>query len=265
MSVREVLDRSRLGSDAPSTSPRLAVAWRDTTGEYVPIGLLQFDGLNYQFCYVGRASQLTEFRPLLGLPDLYQTYRSERLFPMFAQRVMSPRRPDYQEHLNALSLHGDEGPMELLGRTQGQRHGDTVQLIPEPSVDLDGSTICRFLVNGIRHVLEEDPEIEYRLRQLQVGDALNLVSETTNEFNSRALLVTREGERLGWVPNLLLDYVHRALETGSTQVVVDTINGPGVSPHVRLSAILRGSVPVGYEPFSGPDWEPLTPPASDNA
>lgn len=70
------------------------------------------------------------------------------------------------------------------------------------------------------------------------------------------LLISAEGnDLLGWVPNLLLDYVHTLRESGPVELRVEHTNGPKVPYHFRLIALVEGRVPVGYQPFAGPGWE----------
>jgi hypothetical protein len=254
-----IVEDSRV-PDALSRAPRrLAVAWQHPlTRAIEPVGILECDEAGYRFCYVRNTLGVQGFRPLLGFPHLQKTYQSSRLFPLFAQRVMDARRSDYGRYLSQLHLSKDAGPLELLGRSAGHRKGDTIQLYPEPFVAPDGSTCSIFLVNGVRHVLEADPAAEQRFASLRPGEQLALVDEPDNSWNNRAILVTvTDGQRLGWVPDLLLDYVHIVRKQGEPSLVVEHVNGPEVSPHLRLLVRLNGQVPAGYRPFAGPSWEPI--------
>jgi hypothetical protein len=95
----QVLDAS------PRVLRRLAVAWQHpVTRAIEPVGILECDEAGYRFRYVRNALRVEGFRPLLGFPDLHRTYESTRLFPLFAQRVMDARRPDYRRMLGPLSF-----------------------------------------------------------------------------------------------------------------------------------------------------------------
>jgi hypothetical protein len=171
---------------------------------------------------------------------------------------MDARRPDYGRYLSQLHLPEDAEPFELLGRSAGHRKGDTVQVCPEPSVAPDGSTRSIFLVNGVRHVLAEDPIAHQRFASLRPGERLALVDEPDNDWNNRAILVSaHDGQRLGWVPDLLLDYVHTVRDQSEPSLVIEHVNGPEAPPHLRLLVRLTGQVPAGYRPFTGPGWEPI--------
>jgi len=256
-----IVEDTQLLDTAPRALRRLAVAWQHSVTRAIePVGILECDEAGYRFRYVRNALRVEGFQPLLGFPELHRTYESTRLFPLFAQRVMDARRPDYGRYLTQLHLPENVEPFELLGRSGGHRKGDTIQLCPEPFVALDGSTRSIFLVNGVRHVLAADPTAEGRYASLRPGDPLVLVDEPDNDWNDRAILVSaRDRRRLGWVPDLLLDYVHTVHDQGEPSLVVEHVNGPEAPPHVRLLVRLTGHVPAGYRPFTGPRWEPVSP------
>jgi hypothetical protein len=73
------------------------------------------------------------------------------------------------------------------------------------------------------------------------GDRLEQRCEPDNEFNERALLVRQTGDRLGYVPDPLLDYVHRIMER-PFELVVDRVNPPEAGMHMRLLVRLTGEL-----------------------
>jgi len=138
--------------DAGRSPGSLIVAWQHPASRLIsPVGLLEH-GVSYRYRYLRRAQYVEGFLPFLGFPEWERTYVSDRLFPLFSQRIMSPRRPDFRQFLRQLHLSADATPWEQLERSEGRRTGDTVQVFPIPLVRDDGSTTCRFLVHGIRHV-----------------------------------------------------------------------------------------------------------------
>lgn len=242
-------------SDASEPGPiqtRLIVAWQNQETRLISaVGVLEA-GLDpgYRFRYLRRAADVRAFQPFLGFPDLTAVYESARLFPFFSQRIMSDRRPDFSLYLRQLHLDEDASPWEQLARSGGRRTGDTVQLFPVPVVRPDGSTTCRFLVHGIRHVGSGV------LPPLRPGDALTVLPEPSNPVNPDAVLVcSAAGERLGYVPDLLVDYLHVVARAGEFELVVEHVNGPEAPRGLRLLARLEGSTPPGYQPMAGPGWE----------
>lgn len=252
VSSLEVVPRA----DARS-SHRLVVAWQHpVTRALGPVGMLTVAGGTFTFAYLRRAVDVDGFQQLLGFPDWDGCYESERLFPLFAQRVMSPHRPDYARYLHSLGLSTEAGAWAIMGRSQGAREGDGIRLFPEPVVDHEGRTTSTFFVNGLRHRMAQDPSVAPSLANLRVGQELLIVEERDNPVDHRALLVVADtGVALAWVPSLLLDYVHEVRATDDAEFRVEAVNGEDVPPGYRLLVTLEGRLPVGFQPFSGPDWE----------
>src|SRR5436309_1548879 len=122
--------------DLDRVARRLIVTWRHPQERtYYPVALLDCvrsdDGKQvYEFAYLRRAIRLPGFRPFLGFSDLSRRYASSRLFPLFAERVMDPTRPDRAQWLDALGLDESSAyPMEVLARSGGRRSGDTIELL----------------------------------------------------------------------------------------------------------------------------------------
>lgn len=245
-------ERAPVSWDAGRSPGSLIVAWQNPETRLItPVGLLEH-GLEagYRYRYLRRAPDINGFLPFLSFPEWQRTYASRYLFPLFSQRIMSPRRPDFSQFLHQLHLNEDATPWEQLARSEGRRTGDTVQVFPIPVVQQDGSTTCRFLVHGIRHITGG------RLPPLEPGQELGLRDDPTNPVNPEAVLVcTREGEWLGYVPDLLLEHLRVLQEVGRTRLTVEHVNGPEAPAHLRLLVRLDGWAPVGYEPMSGARWQ----------
>jgi hypothetical protein len=215
---------------------RFMVVWQDPESRlFQHVGTLTADPAGeYRFAYEPEVGTIDSFRPFPAFPELDRIYRSEALFPFFSNRVMSARRPDYDEYLDALGLTRDQAdPVELLARSGGTRATDTVQVVAEPVRD-DGVEVTRFLVSGCRHV----PGAAERIERLQAGQELAIRPEPDNPQDERALLLdVTSGQAIGWVPRYLLDYVHKHLGQGEDlRVYVDRVNGPEASWHMRVLA-----------------------------
>lgn len=268
---------SVLDAPAASTAPdrsgesgqRLVVAWQHPVDRSIsPVGFLTYDGSVYRFTYIRNALRVKDFRPLLGFDDLHRGYRSEELFPLFAQRAMDPRRPDFGRYVARLGLTGQPGPWEQIARSQGRRQGDTIRLVPEPTVAGDTLT-CRFLVNGMRHAHEKPrvldgreisvtrEQIEAALARLTPGDVLTLAREPGNPANSLALMVLGASVPLGWVPDLLVEDVQELLRRTHVSVKVDRVNDPDTPWNLRLLARMEAAPADGYRFFTGEKWMPL--------
>lgn len=238
----------------------LYVTWREPSGSIHPIGVLvrrtDGDGDHFRFAYLKMAETLQEFRPLPGLPDLHRLYESDDLFPVFAHRVMPRSRPEFDALARRVDLAADADPFEVLARSGGQRATDRVEVFAPPRLTEDGRSTCLFFVRGIRHRPEAIPVIG----GLRVGDTLALVDDAGNEFNSRALLLSTDGTPIGWVPDYLVEHVHRLREVNGADpsVVVEHVNDETSPPHQRVLCRLEAPWPLAsFNPFDDARFEPL--------
>lgn len=231
---------------------RLLVTQRGDDSLYRPVGFLDYDGLHYNFSYLRSATSQPWFRPLPGLARVGRPYRSEELFPLFRERIPSPRRSDYDSTMFALDLPAGAEPFEVLARSGGHRAGDSIQVIPVPMPDFAGRVSMLFFAHGVRHM---SPRAQEAISRLRRGERLQLVAEPSNPVNNRALLVADDSDlTLGYVPDPLVEFVHEVRERPH-RLVVERANGPDVPYHHRLLIRLDGSVEPRRTPFSGPGWE----------
>ncbi|MEN4466847.1 hypothetical protein VXE65_32915 [Mycolicibacterium conceptionense] len=256
---------------AAATPRELIVTWQHPIERTIaPVARLSYDGRRYQFCYIRNALRISGFRPFLGFPELNVCYSSDTLFPLFAQRAMAPRRPDFTRWVNRLGLPDDASPWEQITRSGGRRQGDTIQLFPIPTV-ADGRMECDFLVHGMRHIVDRGTTVgretvtvtsaalERQLSTLRAGDELRLCDEPTNPSNPLAILTTtRDNLPLGWVPNLLVEELHRIPNHQSASVHALAVNGADAGWHLRLLAHLSVPVSEGFQVFAGEQWQRLT-------
>lgn len=229
---------------------RLLVTSRDAeTRQYRPVGFLTMEGGNYEFAYLRSERQRAGFRPLPGLTRAADgPVSSASLFPLFAERVLSSRRPDREISLKALGLSSDAAPLEVLARSHGQRVGDTVELLNAPRVNAGEDVSFTFLTHGVRYLHAGE---QARIERLARGETLHLIADPQNPANPRALLVTdTDRVRLGWLPDPLIEVVESIADR---QVTVERANGSHVGFHFRLLARLEGRATADL--FTGPQWE----------
>lgn len=210
---------------------RLLVSRQDPqTRRFVRVGVLSCEGDEYVFEYDAGAT-----RALPGMP-LGGRHSSQTLFPVLAERIMHPERPDHAETLAQLGLGPGAGPFEILAVSGGRRTGDTYEVTPLPE---PGEVEIPFLVHGIRHLTAFEQQA---VLALLPGQELALRPEPDNVANNRALLVTRDGTRLGYVPDPLLEFVHPVMG-GEHSLTVLRVNDLQVGVHMRLLVQLRGTYP----------------------
>lgn len=241
-----VRPRSALG-----TVRRLLVTLREPEPpRYRSAGFLtcEADG-TFTFAYLRSEVAHPDFRPLPGLPATGSRLQSTHLFPLFAERVISSRRPDREETMHALGLPADAAPFEVLSRSGGRRVGDMLELLEVPHVDAGGLVELTFFAHGVRYQSEA---AQARIGELHPGQELAMVPEPNNPANPEALAVRDEPHRLGYVPDPLLRLAHD-VRSGDGRLTVAQVNGPEVGFHFRLLVTMSGR--VSYPPFSEPEFE----------
>lgn len=236
-----LVDQSEARVRADDRTRRLYVIWQNPdTRRFHHVGHLDVHANGqHTFAYEPDVDTIPGFDGFAAFPDFEHTYRSDQLFPFFANRVLSPRRPEYETYLTALDIRDDDmAPVELLARAGGTRATDTVHIVPEPRIDEDDRHVLLFLASGVRHIASEGD----RVSQLRTGDELTLRPDHGNRVNPAALLLDNAtGEPVGWVPDYLVDQIHHYLGQRTVRVFVERANGPEVPAHLRLLCRLEAA------------------------
>lgn len=269
--MRTVLDDVRDAQDVSADNvEHLVVTWQHPeTRDVSPVGLLAWDGASYSFDYLEAARDVDDFRLLLGFPELTEHYTSAELFPIFQERVLDPKRPDFERYVTDLRLDSETAsPWEQLARSGGGSESDTLQLYPVPSFHGDQWQI-RFLVNGIRHLMSKsvdvegamkgsysESELEAILASLQQGEPLRVLHEQANPFSKTAVLVlTLGGRPIGYVPNWISEEILPMLDSDELHFSVDQVNPDTAGWHLRLLVLLSIAKPADYSFLEGSRWE----------
>ncbi len=245
----------------PCDESRLYVTWRHPTGRMHPVGLLtrraSAGDETYRFVYLKQTEGLDGFSALPGLPDLHRVYQSPVLFALFRNRLMSPRRPDYPDYLRMLDLDVDSDSFAVMARNEGRKLTDQIEVFSPPLRTPADELTTLFFARGVRW----REGAAAAITGLRTGDRLRLVDDPGNDVNPRALqLDTVGGDPVGWVADYLVDTVHdlRDLAGKSSVIVsVEHVNPPEVAPRMRLICRLTAPWPMGYEPLSGPEFQPI--------
>lgn len=254
---------------ADSDDQQLIVTWQNpVTRAVYPVGLLEKRDGEYSFQYLKSSEDAQGFRLFPGLERVDRIYKAPRLFDFFSSRVLSPTRPDFETYIGKLDLGRDEAtPWELLARSSGRRHGDTVQVFPGPR--WQGQTIeFPLLVAGIRYLLQKDvtfrgktvghysrAELEGMLQQLRPGDLLTLAREEKNQQSPYATLILDAHDRpVGYLPDWVAHEFQKHLSVGHASLRVRKVNSREAGWHLRL--VVDFSVSASdQEVFTGRQWE----------
>lgn len=233
---------------------------------WFPIGRLDAESVgaevtSFRFRYTGgaeRAHQEVGFEPLVSFPDFREDYHSEKLFPLFHNRVLSSKRADFPEFIDWLGLTREEAdPISILSVSGGLRVTDDLQTFPKIEAAADGSFQIRFFAHGLRHLGEASQE---RAKKLTPGEKLRVMIEVNNPATRLAVtLHSEEYVMVGWAPRYLAeDLVKCIISAPEIEATVVKVN--------HLHAPLNQSVLIEYsgrtpensrELMSSSDFTPL--------
>lgn len=189
------------------------LAWQaPDTREWHVVGLLQEQQQGYRFDYTRGAKASDKFIPFSGMETLEHSYLSEELFPLFKNRILSRRRPEYPAFIQWLGLPEDEiSPVNLLARSGGLRGTDQLQMFKRIEVKADGTFEHIFFVHGLRHL---PASAQARVKTLTQGDQLLLVPDCQNPHDPYAVLIRadRPAEIIGYCPRYLARDIAQLLE-----------------------------------------------------
>jgi hypothetical protein len=245
--------------------PTVFLAWQDgrDTRRWFPVGRLDVEpGTHrYRFGYTQgaqKAAKESGFAPLYDFPDLHGRYSSEKLFPLFQNRVMTNHRKSFPEYLHLLGIDdANPDPLEILAIDGGYRATDNFQVFPKIEKRADGAFRCRFFLHGWRHTHESARQ---RIDHLQAGENLYVTIELTNPATTLAVqLQTEDYQMIGWAPRYLVGDLVSAMSHAPGDYkarVVRTNPGP-VPSKQRVLIELSGHWPQDHEPMASEEFQLL--------
>ena len=247
----------------------LYLAWQNEPADNVnadnpswfPVGRLDVDigeSQYHRFRYTKGAEEAkvkAGFSPLPEFPDFEKDYESSVLFPLFQNRIISRRRPDFAEYLRVLALDEDADQIDILSANGGKRATDSFDVFPEPVNGADGSFTCRFFLPGGIHV---NQDVGASIDDLEAGERLKVsLGGKVAAGTMRLRLQTEEGREVGWAPQYLTyDLMLDAESLGECEASVVQVNPAPAPSRQRVLIELTGN-PGGYEPMSGENFRPL--------
>ena len=221
---------------------KLLLFWQNPMSRrWLTVGLLEESEGMYSFRYsksAREAAEKQEFEPFGVMRDLYKTYTSKALFPIFKNRLLEKSRPEYSDYLGWLSLDKDAvTDMDELSRSGGVRATDKLQLFPYPEPK-DGKYIVEFFVHGIRHVPSKYTD---RIETLRKGDALFLLKDVQNKADSLALAVRTEDppELIGYCPRFFAEDFNVLLDGQAPNAVKLTVFKVNMDAPLQLRLMCR--------------------------
>jgi hypothetical protein len=243
----------------------LFVAWRSgrpDQGRWGPVGRLEHGAEGYRFVYTRGARTLEGFQPFPEMPELEGVYESEELFPLFANRVLAPSRPEYEAFLvwGGFDPNNPPDPIAVLGVTEGRRATDSLEVFPCPLPDASGCYISKFFLHGVRWM---GPIALERIGRLRAGETLGLMLDISNQHDRHAVAVrtcdTQDRLMLGYVPRYLACDVRTLCATCSPDFIklaVERIN-PDAPLQQRVLCRMNSCWPQGFQPCGRDEFQPI--------
>lgn len=231
-------------------------------GFWSPVGRLEHEAGVYRFVYTKGAQTLAGFQPFPGMPDLREVYESDTLFPLFANRLLSPSRPEYEAFLvwGGFDPANPPDPLAVLGVTQGLRQTDSLEVFPCPMPDGHGRYLSKFFLHGVRWMHAAAHE---RIARLQPGERLILSLEIGNPHDADAVSLRTcdvAGRQLvGYVPRYLAQDVRELCgecHPEHIEVTVERLNA-GAPLQQRVLCRMSSCWPEDFTPCAGEAFQPI--------
>jgi hypothetical protein len=239
------------------------------SGFWGPVGRLEHQDGIYRFVYTRGAQSLQGFEPFPGMPALDRVYESDSLFPLFANRLPSPSRPEYEAYLAWGGFDSDNppDPLALLGVTQGLRQTDSLEVFPCPERDQQGRYLSKFFLHGVRWM---HPAAQERIAHLRHGEALRLFLEVGNPADPHAVQLQTTDIRgrlpVGYVPRYLALDVRELCERchpDLIEVTVERLNA-GAPLQQRVLCRMNSCWPDNFMPCTSEHFQPIVAKPSVN-
>jgi hypothetical protein len=246
----------------------LYVAWRDPENRsWFPVGRLSFNGKAYRFVYTKGARKSPHFIPFGRMEDLDAVYESLELFPLFANRLLSKKRPEYHDFLQWLDVPaGQDDPLTLLARTGGIRETDTLAVFPCPERQSDNTYSVQFFSHGLRHLSAGSAE---RVHNLRPGEQLYLMLDFQNSHDPWAVALRTDDPLalVGFCPRYFAQDFRLLLDRSgpkAVRVIVERVNHDA-PVQLRLLCRFTAPWPEGFRPCAEEAYEPLAQQEAPNS
>lgn len=239
----------------------LFIYWQDPDSRrWHVVGRLSRTDDLYRFVYTKGALQSKRFIPFGRMTDLHGEYQSRELFPLFANRVLQPSRPEYADYLKWLAVDQlKPDPLMLLARTGGTKVTDSIAIYAQPSPDAEGRYRVMFFCHGVRYVLEHALQ---RIDALSAGDPLYPMHDMQNPWDKQALAVRTDDPAalVGYCPRYFAkDF--RALirkRPREARLTVARVNHRAPLQY-RLLCEFRSPWPEDFRACQDREYQPLAP------
>ncbi len=207
---------------------RIYLSWQSQNDRswHVVGRLDRFQG-KYRFVYTKGATH-SKFLPLAGMPNIYKQYESDYLFPVFENRLLSTKRPEYQKFIRWLDLDVESvSALDVLARSEGRKATDQFQVFPDLTA-LNGRLEVCFFVHGTSHM--EDADI--MISSVRENEKLLLQPYPENPADKKAVLICADNpyRKLGYLPRYLAsvmsDFIQQSPELVDIRLKKISLDAP---------------------------------------
>lgn len=223
------------------------LAWQDyKTRDWHVVGLLEMRDSDFLFNYTVGATSSNSFTPFSGMEDLKKTYISKDIFPLFKNRLLSSKRPEYPDFIKWLGLDDAATPIDVLARSGGARATDKLQMFKAIDTKSDDSFEHFFFSHGLAYLQSSALD---RVSKLKTDEKLYLALDGQNEHDVDAVLIRagKPAEIIGYCPRYISSAISGLLHHDSKCVSIFVESLPVEAPaSYRLMCRLEGYIPNEY-------------------
>lgn len=239
----------------------LFLAWQDPQSRHwLTVGRLTFENNLYKFVYTSGALESQNFSCFARMDDLYSSYVSEELFPLFANRILSKSRPEYNDFIRWLTADNEpkDDVFTMLALTGGVRGTDLLEIFPCPEPDASGNYNINFFCHGLRHLPNESSA---RVRALPPGEKLFALLDVQNPFDPLALALRTDDPTtlVGYCPRYLAEDFNFYLKHDPDVVKFKVLKvNPDAPEQMRLLCNMTAPWLKHCKPCSNDQYRPLS-------
>ena len=239
---------------------KVYVAWRHPVNHsWHPVGYLYQKDQWYRFVYTKGA--LRSGFPLFPRMREFVEYRSQELFPVFHNRIISNKRPEYKNYLRWLDISNKSlDPLKNLGLTEGLKATDRLEFFQCPTRRGNNEYRVEFVLHGLEYLPKQVVE---RVNKLEEGERLYLIPDPQNEWDKDAMLLRTSDPVLaiGYCPRYLSRDFNKILrenniDVNKIEVSVKRVN-IDAPLNLRLLCKIVAPWPKNFQPCSDEEFQPI--------
>lgn len=238
----------------------LYVFWQNPESRrWFPVGILNRTDQGFEFVYTRGAEEAVGFTPFGRMTDLYARYESRDLFPLFGNRLLSSKRPEYGQFIHWIAAEQQASdPLVVLGRTGGRRATDSLVVYPKPEVNERDELELLFLCHGISHLPKDAAD---RVATMRAEDVLFPMLDIRNPHDPNAIALRTDdpAHLIGYVPRFFAKELRVCIEAsrpGDARLSVVRVN-PDAPLQLRLLCRFTSPWPNGFRPWDEPEYQAL--------